>query len=243
MSETNPPPEHEPVPPTEPQTDAPADTGAAAETTTTETQEPSDKDDPAAKRIGRLTARLAAQSARNLDLEQRLAALERGRTEAPAEVDPAVERMVQERADKLAAETRAAERVASFHEKGKAAFADWNDRCQALMEMGADPEFANLLVDTDDGPRVAAALVDEPETMERIAAIKSPTGRALALGKFAASLEAAAPAAPVRPVSRAPAPIRSTVGGARVAFNEYNATPEQLQAHYAKQAMDARRPR
>lgn len=219
--------------------DAPADTGAAAETTPTE---PSDADDPAAKRIGRLTARLAAQSARNLDLEGRLAALERDRTQQPAgDVDPAVERMVNERAEKLAAQRVDQERVASFHDKGKAAFPDWSDRCQALMEMGADAEFAKLLVDTDDGARVAAALADEPETMERIAAIRSPTGRALALGRFAASLEPAAAAAPPRPVSRAPPPIRPVTGSARVAFNEYTASPDALMAHYAKQEQDRRR--
>jgi hypothetical protein len=110
------------------------------------------------------------------------------------------------------------------------------------MQMGADAGLAELLIELPDGAKVAGALADQPEELERIAGLRTERARAIALGKYAASIAARpAPTAASR-VSRAPAPIRPLGNGnARVEFNEYTASANELAEHYAKQAMDARR--
>jgi hypothetical protein len=151
--------------------------------------------------------------------------------------------VAQQVAEKLAQE-RAQERATGFHDAGRAAYPDWNDRCQALVAMGFDSGLADLLLELPDGSKVAGSLADDPEAAEKIASMKTPTARALALGRYGASLgERAAPTP--RAVSRAPAPIRPVAGSsARVEFNEYlEADPNKLAAYYSDQAMAKRRGR
>ena len=217
---------------------APAETGAAtepnAETSSESGDKPQEKPSRGDKRFAMLSARLART-------EAELAEARRVSQPRPSEaaVDPAVQRLAEQHAEKLYQERVVAERVKTFHDAGKAAFPDWQDRCQSLMEMGADSGFAELLIDLPDGAKVAAALADDPESLEQIATIKTERGRAIALGKYSASL-ATKPATPARPVSRAPAPIRPVTGTARVAFNENTASPQQLVEYYSKQAMAKR---
>ena len=217
---------------------APAETGAATEPNA---ETPDEAGDKPQEKPSRGDKRFAVLSARLARTEAELAEARRHAAPRPPEasVDPAVQRLAEQHAEKLYQERVVAERVKSFHDAGKAAFADWQDRCQSLMEMGADPAFAELLVDLPDGAKVAAALADDPESLEQIAAIKTERGRAIALGKYSAGL-AANPATPARSVSRAPAPIRPVTGTARVAFNEATASPQQLVEYYAKQAMAKR---
>ncbi len=54
--------------------------------------------------------------------------------------------------------------------------------------MGADANFAQLLVEMPDGVRVAGALAADPAEVERIAGLRSERARAVALGKYAATL-------------------------------------------------------
>jgi hypothetical protein len=100
-----------------------------------------------------------------------------------------------------------------------------------------------LLVEMPDGVRVAGALAADPEAVERIAGLHSERARAVALGKFAATLGAdtgnghARAAAPL-PVTRAPAPVRPVTGRASPVFNEYTAPPEQLVDVYLKRDLE-----
>jgi hypothetical protein len=127
-----------------------------------------------------------------------------------------------------------------FHEEGQAQYRDWEQKTQDLMAMGADAGIATLLIEMPGGVRVAAALADEPAELQRIANIESERGRAIALGKYAATVDdAPARAAPATPLlTKAPAPIRPVTGRASPQFNEYTATADQLGDFYMKQNLD-----
>jgi hypothetical protein len=243
MSETEtgatPAPDDAPVPVTEdaPQTaqDAQEGQGEGAQTEAPD-PEAEQRKTRAEKRFAVLNARLAAQQA---ELDALRQAQQRPAQQSGEPLAPEVEALVEQRAAAKVALREAELKREAFHAAGRAANADWDARCQALVEMGADAGMADLLIDMPDGSRVAAALHDEPEELERIAAIKSERGRAIALGKFAATLEGKAPP-PVRRVSGAPPPIRPVTGRATPTFNEYTADANTLAEFYAKQAMDRR---
>jgi hypothetical protein len=243
MSETNPQAEGAPPPePAAPATEAPAPAAeGAARETTDETKEPEPKPSRTDRRIAALSARLAASAqeqarqAQELEHYRRQVAPQFAEPTLTPEQQAAVDRVVEA---KLAQRVEA-ERSESFHTQGRAAYPDWSERCQSLMQMGADAQFAQLLIETPDGAKVAGALADDPEELERITGLRSERARAIALGKFAATLESK-PAAPAR-TSRAPAPIRPINGAsARVEFDEHTATPQQLVEFYSKQAMAKR---
>jgi hypothetical protein len=155
----------------------------------------------------------------------------------PAEWQPVIEREVEARAA-----ARAAQQARdAFHTAGRAQHADWGEKCQALIDMGADNRFAELLVETPDGHRVAAALADEPEEVERIARLRSDRARAIELGKFAARLEGR-PAPPRRAqVSSAPAPIRPVSGSVSPTPDPYRMNQQQAVEYYSKLDMESRR--
>lgn len=210
----------------------------------------------AQKRIAKFTAQLAASGEREAALAREAAEL-RARIAGPAapaapvsaelqaQIDAAV------RADRAAQEAerskRAADdRAASFHRAGEKLATDWHERCSELMDMGADGEIAMMLLDLDeDGPKVAMALSEDPVALRRIA--DYPAGsraRALALGRYAASVEAgeqrpAAAPAP-RPVTGMPAPIRPVTGRAAPAGPGPNSTAQEWTDFYAKEAMAKR---
>jgi hypothetical protein len=215
--------------------------GAETPETAVETPKPKDGDegDAAAKRIGRLTARLAAKDAAFRDLESRVLAFEHKNTPAAEPLAPETQRAAEQHAEKLYNQRIVQERADSFHKAGNAAHSDWQERCAVLMENGGDSNFADLLIDMPDGASVAAALADDPDAMERISGLKTERARAIALGKFSAALEAKP--AVVRPVSKAPAPIVPLRGGpVKTVFNESTATAAQLVEYYDKQARAAR---
>jgi hypothetical protein len=200
-----------------------------------------DEQDPAAKRISRLTARLAQAARERDELAARLAQHDAAaRGEAPKVLDAETQALVREEARKQVAQERTQERVQAFHDAGREQYPDWTERCSSLMAMGADPQFAELLVEMKDGAKVAASLADEPDELERIAALKTERARAIALGQYAAKLEAK-PAAPPVTVSRAPAPIRPVTGRTQPEFNEYRAGSQQLVDFYTRQALEQRR--
>lgn len=242
MSETTPQAEGAPPPePAAPATEAPAPAADGAATDDTKTDEPEPKPSRTERRIAALSARL---SAGEQERERLAAEVEQYRRHfAPAPAEPqftpeqqaAVDRLVEA---KMAQRTEA-ERSESFHTAGRAAYpADWSERCTSLMQMGADAQFAQLLIETPDGAKVAGALADDPEELERITGLRTERARAIALGKFAATLESKPAAART---SRAPAPIRPINGAsARVEVNEQTMTTQQLVDLYSKQAMAKR---
>lgn len=225
----------------------------APESTPPETDEPApakeaeerDKED---RRIAALRARLGAaeraQEAQRTELEYYRRQIQQ---QAPQDDTPE-QRWARMQVE---ADARAEERLLTrrFHEEGQAAFPDWKQRCDDLMKMGADAQIAKLLVDTPGGVKIAAALAEDPAAIERIANIQSPHGRAVALGKYAATIEDTPPArgnghtAPTPQVTRAPAPIRPVTGRANPQFNEYTATPEQLTDYYLKKDLERARGR
>jgi len=231
--------------PAAPETEAtaPAEQGAASETPPESKPDGDDKGDPAARRIARLTARYAQTARERDELAGRIAQLEARQREGGAQPDADQEALINARAEQLMQERSERQRIEAFHEAGREAFPDWQERCQSLMAMGADAAMSQLLVEMKDGPRIAAALHDDPDELERITRLSTPTARAVALGQFAAKVEARP--ARARTVSQAPAPIRPVTGRANPQFNEYlagNASDgnRALVDYYARQAMEQR---
>src|SRR3954464_8701059 len=198
MSETNPQAEGAPPPePAAPATEAPAPAAdGAAHETTDETKELEPKLE---RRLATLRARITAGEQERQRLAQEVEHYRRQVAPQPAEPQftpeqqAAVDRLVEAKM----AQRAEAERSESFHTQGRAAYPDWSERCQSLMQMGADAGFAQLLIETPDGAKVAGALADDPEELERISGLRTERARAIALGKFAATLESK-PAAPAR---------------------------------------------
>jgi hypothetical protein len=89
---------------------------------------------------------------------------------------------------------------------------------------------------------VAAALAEDPTEVQRIANIRSERGRAIALGKYAASLERETARPAARQVTQAPAPVRPVQGRTQPVFDAYNPnlSGEQLYDYFAKQDRDRR---
>ena len=227
---------------------APAETGAAPEAEAP--AEPEPKPSRVDRRIAALSARLSAGEQERARLAQEVEQYRRQnqpQPDKPITVDD-IPRIVEERVAAQLAQRVAAERAEQFHASGKAAFPDWQDRCQSLMQMGADAGFAELLIETPGGAKVAGALADDPEELERITGLKTERARAIAIGRYAAALETREPtpssearAARTIPVNKLPPPIRPINGAtARTPFNETTATPQQLVEFYSKQAMQKR---
>jgi hypothetical protein len=201
--------------------------------------------DTEGRRVAQVRARLAAAERREAE---QLAELEFYRRQAAnvAPQDETPEQRSQRERMEIRAEERAKIRTETFHQQGAAQYADWKQRCDDLMAMGADPQIASLLVEmpADEGVRVAAALASDPDALQRIANLQTERARSMALGKYAATIEDA-PSRPVNghsappiPVTRAPAPVRPVTGRASPQFNEYTATAQQLADFYMKQSMD-----
>lgn len=212
---------------------------AAAEATASAEQgadHASDEGDPSSKRISRLTARYA-QTARERDqLAARIAQLEAQQRRGDMTADQ--QTAVRAEAEQLINERDTQRAIDEFHERGRETYPDWRQRCEALMAMGADAPLSQLLVEMEDGHKIAAALHDDPDALEAIAKHKSATRRAAALGQFAAKLEAAG--RPTRNVSRTPPPIKPVTGRTQPAFNEYTASPDELFDFYRRQARKQR---
>jgi hypothetical protein len=237
MSETTETPEGTPAP--EP-TPAPVPDTPAPDTEEPE-QKPQREADEEGRRVAQLRARLGAAER---EREAQRAELEFYRRQAqqqtPAEETPE-QRYHRERAQiRIEVETQI--RTERFHEQGQAAYGDWAQRCDDLVKMGADAGFAQLLVEMPDGVKVAAALAGDPAELQRIANLRSERARAVALGKYAATVDAddsgTRAARPAPQVTRAPAPIRPVTGRASPQFNEYTADGNTLVDRYMQQTLD-----
>jgi hypothetical protein len=238
MSETTENPEGTPAPEPEP-TPAPESTPETEEPEQKPQREADDAQQKEDRRIAQLRARLGAaereQSRQAAELAhwRQIAA-----QQAPAEETPE-QRMARIEKD---ADARAEARLLArrFHEEGQAQYRDWEQKTKDLMAMGADAGIATLLIEMPGGVRVAAALADDPAELQRIANIQGERGRAIALGKYAATVDdAPARAAPATPLlTKAPAPIRPVTGRASPQFNEYTATADQLADKYMRENLE-----
>jgi hypothetical protein len=239
MSETTERPEGTPAP--EPAAaPAPESTPAPTEAPEQTPEQEAERKSKADRRFAELTAKLgAAQRER----ERQAAELEFYRRQVQ-QPQPGTPETPEQAAARIRAEVRAEVetqiRTERFHEQGASQFTDWKQRCDDLVAMGADPGFAQLLVEMPDGVKVTAALAADPNEVQRIANIRSERGRAIALGKYAASLEDTprAATAAASSVSRAPAPIRPVTGRAAPTFNEYSADAQTLVDRYMKQNLE-----
>jgi hypothetical protein len=245
MSETT---EHPAEPEREPaSTPAPESTPAPDDAPEATPEEEAERKSRGDRRFAAITAklsaaeRLQAQQAAELEFYRRQAVAQPQGEETP-------EQRYQRERVAIRAEVEAQIRTERFHEQGATEYGDWNQRCDDLIKMGADANFAQLLVEMPDGVRVAGALAADPAEVERIAGLRSERARAVALGKYAATLGAdngnghARAAAPL-PATRAPAPVRPVTGRASPVFNEYTASPEALADYYLKKDLERHRSR
>jgi hypothetical protein len=238
MSETTETPEGTPTPEPEP---APVPDTPAPDTEEPEPTPPRREADEEGRRVAQLRARLGAaereREAQRAELEFYRRQMQQ---QAPAEETPE-QRYMRERAT-IRAEVEQQIRTERFHEQGQSAYGDWKQRCDDLVAMGADAGMAALLVEMPDGVKVAAALAGDPAEVQRIANLRSERARAVALGKYAATVDGdegstrVPRAAPQ--VTRAPAPIRPVTGRASPQFNEYTASPQDLVDRYMQQNLD-----
>lgn len=239
MSETTEQPRSEPAPEPQVTTEAPAPETDAPE----QEEERKSRGD---RRFAELTAKLSAAERQAAQRDAELEFYRRQAQQVPQADETPEQRYHRERAG-IRAEVEAQIRTETFHQAGEAQFNDWRQRCDDLVKMGADANFAQLLVEMPggEGVKVAAALAADPSEVERIASLRTERARAVALGKYAATLDdaphvpRAASTAPT--TTRAPAPIRPVTGRVSPAFNEYTANADQLADFYMKQAMDRRR--
>jgi hypothetical protein len=205
--------------------------------------------DTEGRRVAQVRARLAAAE-RERDALRAEAEFYRQRAQPVAPEDETPEQRYQRERGAMRQEVEAQIRTETFHQQGATQYGDWKQRCDDLVAMGADAGFAQLLVERPggEGVRVAAALAADPDAVERIANLRSERARAVALGKYAATIEdathdrsrpngvngvAVAPA-----VTRAPAPVRPVTGRASPQFNEYTATAQQLADFYMRQTLE-----
>ena len=248
MSETTehpaPEPEREPAHGTPAPESTPAPDAEPAEQTEEERQQRESRGD---RRFAAITAKLSA--AERIQAQQ-AAELEfyRRQVQQQPQADETPEQRYHRERVAIRADVETQIRTERFHEQGATEYGDWKQRCDDLVKMGADANFAQLLVEMPDGVRVAGALAADPAEVERIANLRTERARAVALGKYAATLGAdngnghARAAAPA-PVTRAPAPVRPVTGRAAPVFNEYTASPEQLADYYLKKDLERTRSR
>lgn len=221
-------------------TPAPAEEPAEAPAEPEQTPEQKQEESKADKRFSRLTARMASLARERDELAQRLSQVEAAqRGVAPEQLSPDVRAMVEQEVQRRVEQRVTDAASARFHEAAFEAYDDWETRRHRLVALGADAGIASILVKMSDGVRVAGALHDNPDELERIAQIPTQEDRAIALGKFAAKLEAR----PTRAVSRAPRPPAPVDGRTSPKFNEYstNLSAQDLVEVYRKQEMEKRR--
>lgn len=158
------------------------------------------------QRLGYLSKQRYAERHRAEEAERQLSELRRQvgqQQEVPADwwQHPDVQKAIDARAAEKA-------RVDGFLQAGAAEVPDWDRKRFELIEMGADPGIAEILVSMRNGHKVAGALYDHPDELQRIVELRTERERAVALGAFAASLDARRPPVVPSPATprRAPSP-------------------------------------
>jgi hypothetical protein len=257
MSETTEPdgkpPTGSPAPEPEPTPTPGTGPSGAPEPTPAETDEPAPAKEADEERESRGDKRFAVVTAQRAALQRERDAL-RAENEfyrrqlagqAPEQDTP--EQAQQRLRMQVRAEVEAEIKIKNLHAEGYTQYADWDDRRNRVVNMGGDAEFANLIIDMPprEAVRVVAALAEDPEALMRIVDLKGERQRAVALGKYAATIEDAQAQrsnghAPPQ-VTRAPAPIRPVTGRAAPQFNEYTADGQTLVDRYMKQNLEQQR--
>lgn len=205
-------------------TDAVPDTTAAAPAPESVTDEPKPaQPDWAKKRIDQLTKNWREEQRQKEALAERLAAFEKpvdDTAAAPAANAPKPEEiaaLIQQEAKRLAGElmtqSEAKKAQDDFGAKGAAKYKDWIDRCNAMVDIGANerPEFLQAVTLMDDGPDILANLADNPNEAMRILRLPA-MNMAIELAKVSSKLSAAP--AP-KTISSAPRPITPIDGMAK----------------------------
>ena len=231
----------EPEPTPAPESTAAPETDAPEQSPEEEQKAARDKED---RRVATLRARLGAAERDREALRSENEFYRRQAQQNPQAEETPEQRYQRERAQ-IRGEVEAQLRTETFHHQGAAAYGDWKQRCDDLVSMGADAGFAQLLVEMPDGVRVAAALASDPDAVERIANLRTERARAVALGKYAATVEDTAQRSNggERQITRAPAPVRPVTGRANPQVNEYRLSGQQLVDKYSREAMEQRRSR
>jgi hypothetical protein len=230
----------EPAPEPQPAPDTPAPADAPEPTEGDEQPEP--KPSRADRRFAELTAKLDALSRQNAQREEELAHWRRQAAQVPPADETPEQREMRVR-ETIRDEERFKLQVDRFRAEGSATYDNWQKLCDDVREFGSDAPMSRLIVEMPEAVKVVAALADDPAAVQRIASIQTERGRAIALGKFAATIEdrpAAARAAPAA-VTRAPAPVRTVTGRAAPTFDPYRATGQELVERWSREAMEQRR--
>jgi hypothetical protein len=245
MSETTDTPQpgvSEPAPEPQPEPDTPAPADAPEPTEGDEQPEP--KPSRADRRFAELTAKLDALSRQNAQREEELAHWRRQAAQVPPADETPEQREYRVR-DQIRTEERFRLQVERFHAEGASQYDNWQKLCDDVKDMGADAPLSRLIVEMPEAVKVVAALAEDPAAVQRISNIQSERGRAIALGKFAATIESQGPAAVRAPVAvtRAPAPVRTVTGRAAPTFDPYRATGQELVERWSRDAMESQRRR
>lgn len=182
-------------------------------------------------------------------LEVKLAQLEQshqkpadGAAPAPKPAPPAqdVESLANQRAQQIYQQRVYQERVDSVVTAGKKDFADFNQRCNVLADLGANerPDFMEIVTDptiVPDGHKVLASLAGDPDEAARILSL--PTVRMSAeLARYAERV--AKPQTKAAAISKVPDPIKP-LNGAAVANtdpSDDDAEPDWYQKRQAQRA-------
>ena len=199
------------------------------------------------RRIAVLTAQLSAQQREREALRAENDFFRRQlQQQAPEQDTP--EQAAQRLRMQVRAEVEAEIKVKNLHAQGYAQYADWDERRQRVVDMGGDAGFAQLIVDMppSEAVRVVAALAEDPEALQRIVKLEGERARAVALGKYAATVDADEGGTPRAPrtapqVTRAPAPIRPVTGRASPQVNLYTMTGEQAVDYFMKENLEKQR--
>jgi hypothetical protein len=244
MSETTDTPQpgvSEPAPEPQPAPDTPAPAEAPEPTEGDEQPEP--KPSRADRRFAELTAKLDALSRQNAQREEELAHWRRQAAQVPQADETPEQREFRVR-EEIRGEERYRLQVERFRAEGSATYDNWQKLCDDVMEFGADAPLSRLIVEMPEAVKVVAALADDPAAVQRISNIQSERGRAIALGKFAATIEdRPAPARAPAAVTRAPAPVRTVTGRAAPTFDPYRASGQELVERWSREAMESQRRR
>lgn len=148
---------------------------------------------------------------------------------------------VKAEAAELAAAEVAKGKMDGLLKAGRTEFKDFDDRCNMIASLGAGDrgDFMQIMTDPTiitDGQKVIAQLADNPDEAARILALPTVQMTA-ALVKFQAESSKSAPA---RPLSNAPAPIRTIDGVSK--GNDEPSDKDDMKTYAAKyQAQQAAR--
>lgn len=138
---------------------------------------------------------------------------EQGDGAVPKPNQPDIRAMIEAEAAKMVAQREQQAKTANFFKNGRVAFSDFDQRCQTIDGLGATdrPDFVQFVTEVPEGPKIVAALADDPDEASRILALPGPL-MSIELSKKAVAMANA----PQRStISRAPAPAKPLDGGAK----------------------------